>query len=287
MRQLKITKQLTNRETASLEKYFQEIGRVDLITANMEVELSQRIRAGDQVAFEQLIKANLRFVVSVAKQYQNQGLALPDLINEGNLGLIKAAKRFDETRGFKFISYAVWWIRQSILKALAEQSRVIRLPLNKIGIISKINKIYQFLEQENERPPSAEEISERLNIPLGEVQKSIKNSRHHVSLDAPLIKGENSNLYDIINIGNFPNPDKALLQESLKIEIKRALQTLKPRETTVVQLYFGLGDARPMTLEEIGVTLNLTRERVRQIKEKSIRRLKKSTRNKILKSYLG
>jgi RNA polymerase primary sigma factor len=287
MRQLKITKQLTNRETASLEKYFQEIGKVDLITANMEVELAQRIRAGDQVAFERLINANLRFVVSVAKQYQNKGLALPDLINEGNIGLIKAAKRFDETRGFKFISYAVWWIRQSILQALADQSRIIRLPLNKIGAINRINKMYAFLEQENERPPSAEEISEKLNMPLQEVQKSLKNSRHYVSLDAPLINGENSNLYDILNIGKFPNPDKALLHESLKIEIKSALQKLKPREADIVQLYFGLGDAHAMTLEEIGEILHLTRERVRQIKEKSIKRLKKSSRNKLLKSYLG
>ena len=286
MRQLKITKQLTNRETASLEKYFQEIAKVDLITANMEVDLAQRIRAGDQVAFEKLINANLRFVVSVAKQYQNQGLALPDLINEGNLGLIKAAKRFDETRGFKFISYAVWWIRQSILQALAEQSRIIRLPLNKIGTLGKINKMYAFLEQENERPPSAEEISERLNIPLHEVQKSMKNSGHHVSLDAPLIEGENSNLYDVLNIGKFPNPDKGLLQESLKIEIKRALNTLRPREADVVNLYFGLEDAQTLTLEEIGETLHLTRERVRQIKEKSIRRLKNLSRSKILKTYL-
>ena len=287
MRQLKITKQITNRESASLEKYFQEIGKVDLITANMEVEMAQRIREGDQVAFERLIKANLRFVVSVAKQYQNQGLALTDLINEGNLGLLKAAKRFDETRGFKFISYAVWWIRQSILKALAEQSRIVRLPLNKIGIISKINKIYQFLEQEKERPPSAEEISERLNIPLREVQKSMKNFGHHLSLDAPLIKGENYNLYDVLNIGKFSNPDKELLNESLKIEIKRVLKTLKPREADVVNLYFGLEDAQTMTLEEIGEALHLTRERVRQIKEKSIRRLKNSSRSKILKSYLG
>ena len=287
MRQLKITKQLTNRETASLEKYFQEIGKVDLITANMEVDLAQRIREGDQVAFERLIKANLRFVISVAKQYQNQGLALPDLINEGNLGLIKAAKRFDETRGFKFISYAVWWIRQSILQALADQSRIVRLPLNKIGAISKIKKMYAFLEQEKERPPSAEEILEKLNMPLDEVKKSMKNSGHQVSLDAPLIEGENSNLYDVLNIGKIPNPDKALLQESLKIEIKRALQTLKPREADIVQLYFGLGDAHAMTLEEIGENLHLTRERVRQIKEKSIRRLKNISRSKILKSYLG
>lgn len=287
MRQLKITKQLTNRETASLEKYFQDIAKVGLISANMEVELAQRIRAGDQAALDRLIKANLRFVVSVAKQYQNQGLALPDLINEGNLGLIKAAKRFDETRGFKFISYAVWWIRQSILQALSDQSRIVRLPLNKIGAINKINKMYAFLEQENERPPSVEEISEKLNIPLGEVQKSLKNYGYHVSLDAPLIEGENSNLYDVLNIKNFPNPDKELLHESLKIEIKRAMQTLTPREADVVQLYFGLGDEQTLTLEEIAETLHLTRERVRQIKEKSLRRLKSLSRSKILKTYLG
>jgi len=287
MRQLKITKQLTNREAASLEKYFQEIGKVELISANKEVELAQRIKVGDQVAFERLIKANLRFVVSVAKQYQNQGLALPDLINEGNLGLIKAAKRFDETRGFKFISYAVWWIRQSILQALAEQSRIIRLPLNKIGLLGKINKIYTFLEQENERPPSLEEISEKLNMNVSEVKKTVKNSKNHVSLDAPLIEGENSNLYDVLNIGNFPNPDKELVQESLKTEIKRALQTLKPKEANIVQLYFGLENTPEMTLEEIGKSLHLTRERVRQIKEKSIRRLKSATRSKLLKTYLG
>ncbi|HCE55572.1 MAG TPA: RNA polymerase subunit sigma [Lutibacter sp.] len=287
MRQLKITKQLTNRETASLEKYFQEIAKVDLITSNMEVELAQRIREGNQVALERMVKANLRFVVSVAKQYQNQGIALQDLINEGNLGLIKAAKRFDETRGFKFISYAVWWIRQAILQALAEQSRIVRLPLNKIGAINKINKMYAFLEQKNERPPSAEEISEKLEISLGEVQKSLKNYGHHVSLDAPLIDGENSNLYDVLNIKKFPNPDNALLQESLKIEIKRALQTLKPREADVVQLYFGLEDAHTMTIEEIGEMLHLTRERVRQIKDKSLNRLKSLSRSKILKTYLG
>ena len=287
MRQLKISKQLTSRETASFEKYFQEIAKVGLITANMEVELAQRIREGDQVALERLVKANLRFVVSVAKQYQNQGIALQDLINEGNLGLIKAAKRFDETRGFKFISYAVWWIRQSILQALAEQSRIVRLPLNKIGNIGKINKMYAFLEQEKERPPSAEEISEKLAMSLGEVQKSMKNLGHYVSLDAPLIEGENSNLYDILNIKKFPNPDKALLQESLKIEIKRVLQTLKPREADVVQLYFGLEDKHTMTLEEIAEMLHLSRERVRQIKDKSIRRLKSLSRCKILKTYLG
>ena len=287
MRQLKITKQVTNRETASLDKYLQEIGKADLITAEMEVELAQRIKAGDQVALERLTKANLRFVVSVAKQYQNQGLTLPDLINEGNLGLIKAAKRFDETRGFKFISYAVWWIRQSILQALAEQSRIVRLPLNKIGSINKINKMYAFLEQENERPPSAEEIAKKLDMTVNDVKESMKNSGRHVSMDAPLIEGEDSNLYDVLNTGESPNPDKSLLHESLKVEIERALETLTPREADVVQLYFGLGDAHPMTLEEIGETFDLTRERVRQIKEKAIRRLKHTSRSKILKTYLG
>ena len=287
MRQLKITKQVTNRETASLDKYLQEIGKVDLITADMEVELAQRIKAGDQVALEKLTKANLRFVVSVAKQYQNQGLTLPDLINEGNLGLIKAAKRFDETRGFKFISYAVWWIRQSILQALAEQSRIVRLPLNKIGSINKINKTFARLEQENERPPSAEEIAKELDMTVSDVKESMKNSGRHVSMDAPLIEGEDSNLYDVLNPGESPNPDKSLLHESLKVEILRALETLTPREADVVKLYFGLGDAHPMTLEEIGETFDLTRERVRQIKEKAIRRLKHTSRSKILRTYLG
>lgn len=287
MRQLKITKQVTNRETASLDKYLQEIGKVDLITADMEVELAQRIKLGDQDALEKLTKANLRFVVSVAKQYQNQGLTLPDLINEGNLGLIKAAKRFDETRGFKFISYAVWWIRQSILQALAEQSRIVRLPLNKIGSINKINKMYAFLEQENERPPSAEEIAKKLDMTISDVKESMKNSGRHVSMDAPLIQGEDSNLYDVLNTGDSPNPDRVLMHDSLKIEIIRALETLTPREADVVQLYFGLGDAHPMTLEEIGETFDLTRERVRQIKEKAIRRLKHTSRSKILKTYLG
>ena len=287
MRQLKITKQVTNRETASLDKYLQEIGKVDLITADMEVELAQRIKAGDQVALEKLTKANLRFVVSVAKQYQNQGLTLPDLINEGNLGLIKAAKRFDETRGFKFISYAVWWIRQSILQALAEQSRIVRLPLNKIGSINKINKMYAFLEQENERPPSAEEIAKKLDMTVNDVKESMKNSGRHVSMDAPLIEGEDSNLYDVLNSGESPNPDKNLLHESLRIEIERALETLTPREADVVKLYFGLGEHQPMTLEEIGETFDLTRERVRQIKEKAIRRLKHTSRSKILMTYLG
>ena len=287
MRQLKITKQVTNRETASLDKYLQEIGKVDLITADEEVELAQLIKAGDQTALEKLNKANLRFVVSVAKQYQNQGLTLPDLINEGNLGLIKAAKRFDETRGFKFISYAVWWIRQSILQALAEQSRIVRLPLNKIGSINKINKMYAFLEQENERPPSAEEIAKKLDMTVNDVKESMKNSGRHVSMDAPLIEGEDSNLYDVLNSGESPNPDKKLLHESLRIEINRALETLTPREADVVKLYFGLGEHQPMTLEEIGETFDLTRERVRQIKEKAIRRLKHTSRSKILMTYLG
>ena len=287
MRQLKITKQVTNRETASLDKYLQEIGKVDLITADMEVELAQKIKAGDQVALEKLTKANLRFVVSVAKQYQNQGLTLPDLINEGNLGLIKAAKRFDETRGFKFISYAVWWIRQSILQALAEQSRIVRLPLNKIGSINKINKAFARLEQENERPPSAEEIAMELDMNVSDVKASMKISGRHVSMDAPLIEGENSNLYDVLNSGESPNPDKGLLHESLGIEILRALETLTPREADVLKLYFGLGDSQPMTLEEIGETFDLTRERVRQIKEKAVRRLKHTSRSKILKTYLG
>ena len=287
MRQLKITKQVTNRETASLDKYLQEIGKVDLITADEEVELAQRIKAGDQTALEKLTKANLRFVVSVAKQYQNQGLTLPDLINEGNLGLIKAARRFDETRGFKFISYAVWWIRQSILQALAEQSRIVRLPLNKIGSINKINKMYAFLEQANERVPSAEEIAKELDMTISDVKESMKNSGRHVSMDAPLVEGEDSNLYDVLRSGESPNPDKNLLHESLRTEIERALETLTPREADVVRLYFGLGEKHAMTLEEIGETFDLTRERVRQIKEKAIRRLKHTSRSKILKTYLG
>jgi RNA polymerase primary sigma factor len=287
MRQLKITKQVTNRETASLDKYLQEIGKVDLITAEEEVELAQRIKAGDQAALEKLTKANLRFVVSVAKQYQNQGLTLPDLINEGNLGLIKAAQRFDETRGFKFISYAVWWIRQSILQALAEQSRIVRLPLNKIGSINKINKTFAFLEQAHERIPSAEEIAKELDMTVEDVKQSLKNSGRHVSMDAPLIDGEDSNLYDVLRSGESPNPDKELLHESLRTEIERALETLTPREADVIRLYFGLAGQHSMTLEEIGETFDLTRERVRQIKEKAIRRLKHTSRSKILKTYLG
>ena len=287
MRQLKITKQVTNRETASLDKYLQEIGRVDLITADEEVELAQRIKPGDVAALEKLTKANLRFVVSVAKQYQNQGLTLPDLINEGNLGLIKAAQRFDETRGFKFISYAVWWIRQSILQALAEQSRIVRLPLNKIGSINKINKMYAYLEQANERVPSAEEIARELDMSVNDVKESMKNAGRHISMDAPLVEGEDSNLYDVIRSNESPNPDKSLILDSLRTEIERALETLTPREADVIRLYFGLGDQHAMTLEEIGETFDLTRERVRQIKEKAIRRLKHTSRSKILKTYLG
>ncbi len=287
MRQLKITKQVTNRETASLDKYLQEIGKVDLITAEEEVELAQRIKAGDDRALEKLTNANLRFVVSVAKQYQNQGLTLPDLINEGNLGLIKAAKRFDETRGFKFISYAVWWIRQSILQALAEQSRVVRLPLNKIGTINKINKAYALLEQNNERPPSPEEIAKELDMTVNDVKESLKNSGRHVSMDAPLVEGEDSNLYDVLNFGESPNPDKQLIHESLQKEIERALETLTTREADVLRLYFGLNNQQPMTLEEIAQIFGLTRERVRQIKEKGVRRLKHTNRSRILKNYLG
>jgi RNA polymerase primary sigma factor len=287
MRQLKITKQVTNRETASLDKYLQEIGRVDLITAEEEVELAQRIKAGDEMALEKLTKANLRFVVSVAKQYQNQGLSLPDLINEGNLGLIKAARRFDETRGFKFISYAVWWIRQSILQALAEQSRIVRLPLNKIGSINKINKAYALLEQQLERPPTAEEVAKELDLTEEEVKQAMKNSGRHVSMDAPLVEGEDSNMYNVIGSEDSPNPDEGLMVDSLRQEIGRALATLTPREGEVVRAYFGLNGEHAMTLEEIGEAFDLTRERVRQIKEKAIRRLKHTSRSKILKTYLG
>ena len=275
MRQLKITKQVTNRETASLDKYLQEIGRVDLITAQEEVELAQRIKAGDEVALEKLVKANLRFVVSVSKQYQNQGLTLPDLINEGNLGLIKAAQRFDETRGFKFISYAVWWIRQSILQALAEQSRIVRLPLNKIGSINKINKAFSSLEQTYGRPPTVQEIAEELEITENEVKQSMENAGRHLSMDAPL-KDEDgsSNMYEVMESNSNPKPDRELMNESLRKEIERSLTTLTVREADVVRLYFGLSGAHPMTLEEIGERFDLTRERVRQIKEKAIRRLK-------------
>ncbi|MBN2235953.1 MAG: sigma-70 family RNA polymerase sigma factor [Bacteroidales bacterium] len=287
MRQLKITKQVTNRETASLDKYLQEIGKVELITADEEVELAKRIKQGDKIALEKLTKANLRFVVSVSKQYQNQGLSLPDLINEGNMGLIKAAQRFDETRGFKFISYAVWWIRQSILQALAEQSRIVRLPLNKIGSINKINKAYAALEQDLEREPKPEEIAKYLEISLEEVKESQKNTGRHVSMDAPLIQDEDNNLYDVLRNDENITPETELLYDSLRKEIDRAVSTLTPREADVVRFYFGLGDSHPMTLEEIGEKFDLTRERVRQIKEKAIRRLKHTSRSKILKTYLG
>ena len=286
MRQLKITKQVTNRESESLNKYLQNIGKFSLITAEEEVELAQRIRNGDQIALDKLITANLRFVVSVAKQYQNHGLTLPDLINEGNTGLVKAAKRFDETRGFKFISYAVWWIRQGILQAMAENSRIVRLPLNKIGSINKINKVYSFLEQSHQRPPSAEEIAAELDMTLLEVTQSMKNSGRHLSMDAPLREGESSNLYDL-RTEESPNPDNVLMSESLKIEINRALDTLSHRERDVLRLFYGLNNVKPMSLIEIGEAFDLTRERVRQIKEKGIRRLRHNSRSKMLKTFLG
>jgi RNA polymerase primary sigma factor len=287
MRQLKIAKQVTNRDTASLDKYLTEIGKVELINAEQEVELAKKIKEGDQRAMEKLVKANLRFVVSVAKQYQNQGLTLPDLINEGNLGLIKAAQRFDETRGFKFISYAVWWIRQSILQALAEQARIVRLPLNKIGSINKINKAFSELEQKFEREPSAEEIAEILEISENEVKESMQNSGRHISMDAPLTEGEDGDMYDVVRSGDSPSPDNQLVIESLRQEIEKSLTTLTPREADVLRLFFGLAGETAMTLEEIGERFDLTRERVRQIKEKAIRRLKQGTRNRLLKSYLG
>jgi RNA polymerase primary sigma factor len=289
MRQLKITKQVTNRETPSLDKYLQEIGRVELITAEEEVQLAKLIRNGDKIALERLTKANLRFVVSVAKQYQNQGLSLSDLINEGNVGLIKAAKRFDEKRGFKFISYAVWWIRQSILQALAEQARIVRLPLNKIGTINKINKAFSTLEQHLERPPSAIELSDFLDVSLEEVKQSMQNNGRHVSMDAPLVDGDDSSssMYDVLPNDSLPGPEKVLLVESLRKDIDRSLSTLTSREGDVVRLYFGLNGKHPLTLEEIGERFELTRERVRQIKEKAIRRLKHSSRSRMLQSYLG
>jgi RNA polymerase primary sigma factor len=289
MRQLKITKQVTNRETASLDKYLQEIGRVELISAEEEVELARKIRLGDRLALERLTKANLRFVVSVSKQYQNQGLSLPDLINEGNLGLIKAAERFDETRGFKFISYAVWWIRQSILQALAEQARIVRLPLNKIGTINKINKAFSELEQRFERPPSADELAEFLECTPDEVKQSMANNGRHISMDAPLVDGDesSSSMYDVLVNDSLPGPEKELVTESLRKDIERSLSTLTAREGDVVRLYYGLNGKHPMTLEEIGERFDLTRERVRQIKEKAIRRLKHTSRSRMLKSYLG
>jgi len=288
MRQLKITKQITNRETASLDMYLQDIARVELITADEEVVLAKKIKEGDQRALDKLVKANLRFVVSVSKQYQNQGLSLPDLINEGNLGLIKAAQRFDETRGFKFISYAVWWIRQSILQALAEQSRIVRLPLNKIGAINKINKTFSKLEQDLEREPSFDEISEMMDLLPDDIQDIMRNSNRHMSMDAPLSFGEDAgNMYYLMENDAALKPDRALLSESLKQEIDRALSTLTGREADVVKLFFGLNGSHAHTLEEIGEKFELTRERVRQIKEKAVRRLKHGSRSKLLKAYLG
>ncbi|HOG35972.1 MAG TPA: RNA polymerase sigma factor RpoD/SigA [Paludibacteraceae bacterium] len=286
MRQLKITKSITNRESASLDKYLQEIGREELISVEEEVELAQRIRKGDRAALEKLTRANLRFVVSVAKQYQNQGLSLPDLINEGNLGLIKAAEKFDETRGFKFISYAVWWIRQSILQALAEQSRIVRLPLNQVGSLNKINKAFSRFEQENERRPSPEELAEELDIPIDKITDTIKISGRHISVDAPFVEGEDNSLLDVLVNEDSPVADRSLINESLLTEINRALEILSEREREIIKMFFGIGYVE-MTLEEIGDKFGLTRERVRQIKEKAIRRLRQNSKNKLLKSYLG
>ena len=285
MRQLKITKSITNRESASLDKYLQEIGRKDLITVDEEVELAQKIKQGDQAALDKLVSANLRFVVSVAKQYQNQGLSLPDLIDEGNLGLIKAAQEFDETRGFKFISYAVWWIRQSILQALAEQSRIVRLPLNQVGSLNKIGKALQRFEQENERRPSPAELAEQLDVPVEKIADTMKVSGRHVSVDAPFVDGEDNSLLDVLPNEDSPMADSSLTQESLSKEVNRALEQLNPRERDILKMFFGIG-CQEMTLEEIGAKFDLTRERVRQIKEKAIRRLK-GQKSKLLKSYLG
>ncbi len=287
MRQLKITKSITNRETASLDKYLQDIGKEELITADEEVQLAQRVKQGDNIALEKLVKANLRFVVSVAKQYQNQGLSLPDLINEGNLGLIKAAKRFDETRGFKFISYAVWWIRQSILQALAEQSRIIRLPLNQVGSLNKIKKATSKLEQEFERTPSAEEIAEKLEMPDYKINAAKKIATRYISMDAPLTQDEETKFLDVFVSNYSPTTDDGLIRESLAREIQRSLSTLSKKERDVVNLYYGIGMPHGLTLEEIGAKFDLTRERVRQIKEKAIRRLKHNSRSKLLKAYLG
>ncbi len=287
MRQLKIIKQVTNRDTASLEKYLQEIGKVELISAEEEVALAQKIKNGDMKALEKLTKANLRFVVSVSKQYQNQGLSLQDLINEGNLGLIKAAHRFDETRGFKFISYAVWWIRQSIMQALAEQSRIVRLPLNRIGSINKINRAYAALEQEFMRDPDSTELANLLEVEEDEVKISLKNSGRHVSMDAPLQEDDDNSLYDVLRSDDAPNPDKGLIYDSLKIEIERAISTLTIREADILRLYFGLNSKVPLSLEEIADKYELTRERVRQIKERAIKRLKQTSRSKMLKAFLG
>ena len=288
MRQLKITKSITNRESQSLDKYLQDIGREELITAEEEVELARKIRTGDQKSLEKLTRANLRFVVSVAKQYQNQGLTLPDLINEGNLGLIKAAQKFDETRGFKFISYAVWWIRQSILQALAEQARIVRLPLNQVGSLNKINKAFSRLEQEFERQPSAEELAEALEVPEDKIKESLSVSGRHVSMDAPLSSAEDGGtLMDVMANPDSPKADHALMAESLQKEIERSLSTLTDKEREIIRLFFGIGMNHGLTLEEIGAKFNLTRERVRQIKEKAIRRLRHTSRNKLLKAYLG
>lgn len=286
MRQLKITKSITNRESASLDKYLQEIGREELVSPEEEVELAQRIRQGDQVALEKLTRANLRFVVSVAKQYQNQGLSLPDLINEGNLGLIKAAEKFDETRGFKFISYAVWWIRQSILQALAEQSRIVRLPLNQVGSLNKINKALGRFEQENERQPSTQELADMIDIPKDKIDDTLRVSGRHVSMDAPFVDGEDNSLLDVLPNDDSPMADRGLNKESLSTEVERSLQVLTPREREIIKCFFGIG-CQEMTLEEIGENLDLTRERVRQIKEKAIRKLKKPSASKLLVTYLG
>jgi RNA polymerase primary sigma factor len=288
MRQLKITKSITNRESQSLEKYLQEIGKVDLLTPEEEVDLAKRIKQGDQAALEKLTKANLRFVVSVAKQYQNQGLSLSDLINEGNLGLIKAAQRFDETRGFKFISYAVWWIRQSILQALAEQSRIVRLPLNKVGSLNKINKAFSELEQEYEREPSADELADTLEIATEEVETTLGVAARHVSMDAPFVEGEDNSLLDVLENSSTPSTDSKLdYRESLRREIERSLSTLTDRQCNVIKLYFGIGVEHPMSLEDIGEEFGLTRERVRQIKDKAINKLRAANRSKLLKNYLG
>jgi RNA polymerase primary sigma factor len=287
MRQLKITKSITNRESQSLDKYLQEIGREDLITAEEEVLLAKRIREGDQKALDKLTRANLRFVVSVSKQYQNQGLSLPDLINEGNLGLIKAASRFDETRGFKFISYAVWWIRQSILQALAEQARIVRLPLNQVGSLNKINKAFSRLEQEFERPPTPSELSVMLDLPEDKISDTMRVAGRHISMDAPFVAGEENTLLDVLENSDSPRADKMLIDESLSREIERSLTTLTDRERDVIRLFYGIGMSHEYTLEEIGDKFDLTRERVRQIKEKAIKRLKHSSRSKLLKTYLG
>lgn len=287
MRQLKITKSITNRTERSLDKYLQEIGKEELITAEEEVNLAQRIKQGDQAALEKLTRANLRFVVSVSKQYQNQGLSLPDLINEGNLGLIKAAQRFDETRGFKFISYAVWWIRQSILQAIAEHSRIVRLPLNQVGSLNKLNKAFSKLEQEFEREPTEEELAQLLDLPEDKIKDSIMIAGRHVSMDAPLVQGEESTLYDVMVNSDSPKADLDLMKESLQTEIERTLDTLSEREKEIIKLYFGIGMNHGLTIDEIGEKFDLTRERVRQIKEKALKRLRQSTRSKLLRTYLG